>query len=688
MTAMPSRTISKVLIANRGEIAVRIIRTLRSLGIRSVAVYSDADAGALHVRLADEAVRLGPAPAAESYLSIERVLDAARRTGADAIHPGFGFLAENAAFARACADAGIVFIGPGAEAIEVMGDKISAKRTVEARGVPTVPGLARPGLTDDELIAGAADVGFPVLIKPSAGGGGKGMHVVEDASGLPAAVAAARREAAASFGDDTLFLERYVTTPRHIEVQILADAHGAVVHLGERECSLQRRHQKVVEEAPSPLLDAATRARIGAAACETARSVGYVGAGTVEFIVPGDSPDEFFFMEMNTRLQVEHPVTELVTGLDLVELQLRIAAGEPLPFTQDEVTLDGHAIEVRVYAEDPRAGFLPTGGHVERVVHPSGVGIRVDTSLEDGLDVSTDYDPMLAKIIASGPDREEARRRLVAALADTAIFGFETNLTFLRLLLERPEMIAGDLDTGLIARVFDELAFPAVAPRAFAEAALILHARDAADAARAAAGSGAGRTAPTGPWARVDGWRLGGAAPSVFDLEAGADVERVRVWASPLRVAVGDADVTADAAADSTVASVAVEAGRATVSIGGVARSFPFAVGTDGVWLSDGGEAVHVRERRESYGAVAASDASPTLVSPLPGTVVMVSVVDGDRVDAGDAVAVVEAMKMEHVLRATVAGTVRLGVAVGDQVTRSGIVATIEATEAVDSDDA
>ncbi len=413
--------------------------------------------------------------------------------------------------------------------------------------------------------------------------------------------------------------------------------------------------------------------------------MGYRGAGTFEFLY---EDGELFFIEMNTRLQVEHPVTELVTGLDLVELQLRIAAGEPLPFTQDEVTLDGHAIEVRVYAEDPRAGFLPTGGHVERVVHPSGVGIRVDTSLEDGLDVSTDYNPMLAKIIASGPDREEARRRLVAALADTAIFGFETNLTFLRLLLERPEMIAGDLDTGLIARVFDELAFPAVAPRAFAEAALILHARDAADAARAAAGSGAGRTAPTGPWARVDGWRLGGAAPSVFDLEAGADVERVRVWASPLRVAVGDADVTADAAADSTVASVAVEAGRATVSIGGVARSFPFAVGTDGVWLSDGGEAVHVRERRESYGAVAASDASPTLVSPLPGTVVMVSVADGDRVDAGDAVAVVEAMKMEHVLRATVAGTVRLGVAVGDQVTRSGIVATIEATEAVDSDDA
>ncbi|RKS92934.1 acetyl-CoA/propionyl-CoA carboxylase biotin carboxyl carrier protein [Microbacterium sp. AG790] len=657
-------TITKVLIANRGEIAVRIIRTLRSLGIRSVAVFSDADADAVHVRLADEAVRLGPAPAAQSYLSIERVLDAARQTGAEAIHPGFGFLAENAAFASACADAGIVFIGPSATAIEIMGDKISAKQTVEARGVPTVPGLARPDLTDEELIAGAAKVGFPVLIKPSAGGGGKGMHVVEEEAQLPAAVAAARREAAASFGDDTLFLERYVTTPRHIEVQVIADTHGNVVHLGERECSLQRRHQKVVEEAPSPLLDAATRARIGAAACETARSVGYVGAGTVEFIVPGDRPDEFFFMEMNTRLQVEHPVTELVTGLDLVELQVKIAAGEPLPFRQQDVRLNGQAIEVRVYAEDPPAGFLPTGGRVERVVHPSGPGIRVDTSLEDGVTVSTDYDPMLAKLIAWAPSREQARRRLVGAIEQTAIFGFETNLTFLRLLLERPEVVAGELDTGLIARVFDDLPFPETSERTFAEAALVMHAQPECATA----------TGPTGPWARTDGWRLGPAAPSVFDLETSARRERVRVWASPLRVAVGDGEPRA--------ATVALDEGRATVGIGGLGRSFPFAAGPGGLWLHADGDAVHVRAHREVHGRDRAADASPTLTSPLPGTVVMVAVDEGAHVEVGEVIVAVEAMKMEHVLRATVAGTVRLRVAAGDQVARGGIVATIEKEDA------
>ncbi|WP_294947301.1 acetyl-CoA carboxylase biotin carboxylase subunit [uncultured Microbacterium sp.] len=657
-------TITKVLVANRGEIAVRIIRTLRSLGIRSVAVFSDADADAVHVRLADEAVRLGPAPAAQSYLSIERVLDAARQTGAQAVHPGFGFLAENAAFASACAEAGVVFIGPSPEAIEIMGDKISAKRTVEARGVPTVPGLARAGLTDAELIDGADGVGFPVLIKPSAGGGGKGMHVVEEEAQLSAAVAAARREAAASFGDDTLFLERYVTTPRHIEVQVIADSHGNIVHLGERECSLQRRHQKVVEEAPSPLLDAATRARIGAAACETARSVGYVGAGTVEFIVPADRPDEFFFMEMNTRLQVEHPVTELVTGLDLVELQLRIAAGEALPFQQQDVRLNGHAIEVRVYAEDPQAGFLPTGGRVERVVHPSGPGIRVDTSLEDGLDVSTDYDPMLAKLIAWAPNREEARRRLVDAIAETAIFGFETNLTFLKLLLERPEVIAGELDTGLIARVFEQLPFPETSERTFAEAALVMHAQP----------TGTTATGPTGPWARADGWRLGAAAATVFDLETPARRARVRVWASPLRVAVDDGEPQA--------ATVALDDGRASVGIGGHGRSFPFAAGSGGVWLRTDADAVLVREHRATYGADRTADASPTLTSPLPGTVVMVAVDEGAHVEVGDAIVAVEAMKMEHVLRATVGGTVRLTVAAGDQVARGGVVATIEREDA------
>ena len=333
-----------VLIANRGEIACRIIKTLRSMGIRSVAVYSDADAGSRHVALADVAKRIGPAPAAQSYLSIPAVIAAALETGAQAVHPGYGFLAENAEFARACEEAGIVFIGPSSRAIEVMGDKISAKTAVSERGVPTVPGIARPGLTDDELVAAAPSIGYPMLIKPSAGGGGKGMHVVAAAEELPAAIAAARREAAASFGDDALFIERYLSTPRHIEVQVLADEHGNVIHLGERECSLQRRHQKVIEEAPSPLLDEATRAAIGEAACETARSVDYRGAGTVEFIVEASKPDEFFFMEMNTRLQVEHPVTEAITGLDLVEWQIRVAGGEALPLGQEEITSTGHAI--------------------------------------------------------------------------------------------------------------------------------------------------------------------------------------------------------------------------------------------------------------------------------------------------------------------------------------------------------
>ena len=729
-----------VLVANRGEIACRIITTLRRLGMRSVAVYSDVDAGARHVRLADEAVRLGPAPAVDSYLDIARVIDAARRTGARAIHPGYGFLAENAAFARACAAAGIVFVGPTPEAIETMGDKISARGAVEARGVPTVPGIARPGLTDEELAAGAETIGFPVLIKPSAGGGGKGMHVVTAPDELRAALATARREAAASFGDDALFLERFVATPRHIEVQVLADAHGGVVHLGERECSLQRRHQKVVEEAPSPLLDAATRARIGAAACETARSVGYRGAGTVEFIVSADRPDEFFFMEMNTRLQVEHPVTEMVTGLDLVELQLRIAAGEPLPFGQDEVALDGHSIEVRVYAEDPRAGFLPTGGRVLRVVHPGGDGIRVDSALDgglgggrggrpgggpssglgggpsgglgggaggglgEGLDVPIDYDPMLAKLIAWGPDRETARRRLVRAIADTAVFGFETNLAFLGLLLEHPAVVAGEMDTGLIARVFDELAFPAVSDRTLAEAALVRHAteRGASEATGAeppgtatASGiaalatessvtgpsvtgpsvTGPSVTGPsaTGPWVRRDGWRLGLSAPSVYELDAGGRRARVRVWSDPLRVAVDDG-----AAAP---ASLALQDGTAFAAVDGRMRRFPYAVSGDELWLAADGDAVRVRDHVEQREREGDAIASPQLVSPLPGTVVLVPAADGAEVAPGDPVVVVEAMKMEHVLRSAVAGTVRLAVAVGDQVTRGGVVAMIETGE-------
>ena len=367
---MPGKTFSKVLIANRGEIAVRIIATLDRLGIASVAVYSDADAGAPHVRAAGEAVRIGPAPAAQSYLNIDAIIAAARATGAEAVHPGYGFLAENAAFARACAAAGLVFVGPPPGAIEAMGDKIAAKATVAAAGVPVVPGTGKPGMSDEELIISLNGPVFPLLVKPSAGGGGKGMRVVGSPGELPAALAAARREARAAFGDDTLLIERYITRPRHIEIQVLADTHGTVTHLGERECSLQRRHQKIIEEAPSPLLDEARREAMGGAAVEAARSVGYTGAGTVEFIVPGDSPDEFYFMEMNTRLQVEHPVTELVYGLDLVEWQLRVAAGERLTVARPARPA-GHAVEARVYAEDPARGFLPTGGTVLALREPA-----------------------------------------------------------------------------------------------------------------------------------------------------------------------------------------------------------------------------------------------------------------------------------------------------------------------------
>ncbi|HEY9358725.1 MAG TPA: biotin carboxylase N-terminal domain-containing protein, partial [Arthrobacter sp.] len=420
-----------VLVANRGEIACRVIRTLRALGIRSVAVYSDADAGARHVREADHAVRIGPAAAAESYLNIGAIIQACRDTGAEAVHPGYGFLSENVDFARALETAGITFIGPGVESLNIMGDKIRSKNHVAGYGVPVVPGIAEPGMTDAQLMEAAPAVGFPLLIKPSAGGGGKGMHIVEQAADLPATLETARRVAASAFGDDTLFLERLVRTPRHIEVQVLADNHGNVIHLGERECSLQRRHQKVIEEAPSPLLEAlndggATRARIGEAACQAARSVHYSGAGTVEFLVSDEAPDEFFFMEMNTRLQVEHPVTEMVTGVDLVEWQVRIAAGEELTVRQADVELTGHAVEARVYAEIPERNFLPSTGTVlllnEKPGHSAG-RIRVDSALLEGLEISSSYDPMISKVIAWGPDRTVALDTLDAALAGHTALG-------------------------------------------------------------------------------------------------------------------------------------------------------------------------------------------------------------------------------------------------------------------------
>jgi acetyl-CoA/propionyl-CoA carboxylase biotin carboxyl carrier protein len=636
VTAVP--LFETVLVANRGEIACRVISTLKRLGIRSAAVYSDADAGAKHVALADVAVRIGPAAAAQSYLSIEAVLDAAAQVGADAIHPGYGFLSENAEFARACATAGIVFVGPTPSAIEAMGDKIAAKALVAGRGVPVVPGSSGAGLDDDALTAAAAEVGYPLLIKPSAGGGGKGMQVVTGAAELRAALASARRVATASFGDDTLLLERLIATPRHIEVQVLADRHGEVVHLGERECSLQRRHQKVIEEAPSPLLDAATRARIGEAACEAARSVDYEGAGTVEFLVSDADPGTFFFIEMNTRLQVEHPVTELVTGLDLVEQQLRIAAGEPLAFGQEDVVLTGHAIEARVYAESPARGFLPATGTVLELVEPAGEGLRVDSSLVPGLVVSGDYDPMLAKAIAYGADRGEALARLDGLLRDYAVLGVETNIGYLRGLLASTEVQAGRLDTGLI----DRLGVP--------------DASGPTDADLDVAASAVHHAHPQkpGPWGLRDGWRAGGVArPAAYGIEVDGDIRAVPV--EP---------------ATTSEALVAVERVR----------------GGHVVWLHRDGRTLElpVPSRAERLArALAALERSdgpvaPELRAAMPGTVVSVAVDDGARVDAGATVLTIEAMKMEHALVAPHSGVVRLRVRSGDLVRRDHVVAVVE----------
>ncbi len=485
-----SAPFESVLVANRGEIAVRVIRTVQAMGMRAIAVYTDADREAPHVALADVAVPLG---GAREYLSVERIVDACVTAGAQALHPGYGFLSENPALARACATAGVVFVGPPPEAVEAMGDKIRAKQLVASQGVRVVPGSDGAGLTDGELRDAAMAVGLPVLLKPSAGGGGKGMRLVTDAADLAEAIASARREATRSFGDDTLLVERYVAAPRHIEIQVLADQLGHVVHLGERECSLQRRHQKIIEEAPSPLLTPALRAEMGAQAIAAARACGYTNAGTVELIVNGERPDEFFFMEMNTRLQVEHPVTEAVTGLDLVELQLRIAAGEPLPFGQDQVRLDGHAIEARVYAEDPAHDFLPTGGRIVVLRQPTTV--RVDSGIAQGLTVGSDYDPMLAKVIAHGVDRADAIARLDAALAATTILGVTTNLGFLRSLLADPDVAAGRLDTELVDRLVAGGVDGAPPPDLVAAVAVASLGQPGDD-----------------PWSRVDGWRLGGRA--------------------------------------------------------------------------------------------------------------------------------------------------------------------------------
>ncbi|QMU67993.1 biotin carboxylase N-terminal domain-containing protein [Streptacidiphilus sp. P02-A3a] len=680
-----------VLVANRGEIAVRVTRTLRRLGVRSVAVHSGADADAPHVRAADTAVLLGPADgesAADSYLHIERILEAAARTGAQAVHPGYGFLAENAAFARACADAGLVFIGPPPSSIELMGDKIHAKAAVQAAGVPVVPGSEGDALTDAELLAAAADIGLPVLLKPSAGGGGKGMRLVRDAARLGDEIAAARREARASFGDDTLLLERWVDRPRHIEIQLLADTHGGVVHLGERECSLQRRHQKLIEEAPSPLLTPEIRAAMGQAAVRAAESCGYAGAGTVEFIVPSDNPSSYFFMEMNTRLQVEHPVTELTatvhgSRLDLVEQQLRIAAGEPLGFGQRDIGSTGHAVEARVCAEDPERGFLPTGGRVLLLEEPTGEGVRVDSGLARGVTVGSSYDPMLSKVIAYGPDRATALRRLRAALAGTCSLGVATNAGYLRRLLAHPDVVAGRLDTGLVER---NLELTVADPTDHAPG------DDRAPLEGAAHSTPAGRLDPvftaaalarqldlsptpgddgwTDPFSLPSAWRTGGEPAWTLHrlrLPGGEPIEaRVRPT-SPRTVldttdnatAAGEHfEVRLGADTPFTV-RVAVRPHRISVSRDGLTRTFAHATDNRAAdspvhWLGRDGDSwpVQVHEPLDDLALGPAGARGAGLNAPMPGTVTVVKATVGERVAKGQPLLILEAMKMEHVITA------------------------------------
>ena len=646
---------SSVLIANRGEIALRVMRTLRRLQIRSIAVYSEPDRGSLHARHADEALLIGPAGLHESYLSVERIMAAAERSGAQAIHPGYGFLSESPELARACEAAGIAFIGPSAKTIEMMGDKIQAKMIATAAGVPTVPGLSEPNLSDEQLRAAIVEIGFPALLKPSAGGGGKGMHVIDGDSNVAEVIATARREASSSFGDDALFVERYLASARHLEVQILADTHGHVIHLGERECTLQRRHQKIIEEAPSTFLDDAQRARLGELAITLARAGSYTNAGTVEFIVNAQDADEAYFMEMNSRLQVEHPVTEEVWGIDLVEHQLKIASGEPLAPVLEHVAPKGHAVEARLYAEDPAAGFLPTGGTVLRLREPAASQARVESGLCEGTEVGSSFDPMLAKIVVWAPDRTSALARLDAALGATEILGVGTNTGFLRQLLAVDEVQAGTLDTGLVERVAPSLGSGGPSSHDLAAAAVI----DLLLASK-----------PQGVW-DLSGWRVSGTAHSSFRVTVGTELVDAELEAAEVgyRVALGDSVHHVRATLDHSSATVEVD--DATLHLG-------VAVSDEGLWLGRAGSAwLFAPVLRSASGAL--GSAADQVSSPMPGSVTQVPVVAGQRVAEGDVLVVVEAMKMEHALRAPREGVVALVHAVvGDQVRLGEILAELE----------
>ena len=628
------RVFKSILIANRGEIACRVIRTAKRMGIKTVAVYSEADAEALHMRMADEAVAIGPAPAAESYLRIDRIVDACKQTGAEAVHPGYGFLSERPAFAEALAKEGVAFIGPTPEAIAAMGDKIESKKLAAAALVATVPGHL--GIIPDARAAAAIarEIGYPVMIKASAGGGGKGMRIAHDEAELREGFSSAQHEAKASFGDDRVFLEKYIEEPRHIEIQVLGDGHGNVVHLGERECSIQRRHQKVIEECPSPFLDAATRAAMGAQAVALAKAVGYRSAGTVEFIV--DRNKNFYFLEMNTRLQVEHPVTELVTGLDLVELMIRVAGDETLPFGQDDVKQTGWAIEARVYAEDPTRNFLPSIGRLVRYIPPEGDGIRIDSGVSEGAEISFYYDPMIAKLCAYGADRNEAIERMRGALDGFYVGGLRHNVAFLAAIAGSDRFRRGALSTDFIAEEFPDGFMP---PAGFTAADQIILLAAALAERRLA-----GRHEPAALTVLLDG-----AAHEVTlrSEDAGYAVEHAgETWLA-----------ATDWLPAQKLLHLRIEEHVSTVQIDRLQGS--------AFRLTHGGitRRAQVLPRRtaallQMMPPKVAADTSRSVLSPMPGLLTALVVSEGQEVKAGEALAIVEAMKMENVLRAERDGTI------------------------------
>jgi geranyl-CoA carboxylase alpha subunit len=639
------RNFSRVLVANRGEIAVRVMRTARELGLHSIAVYSEADAGALHVAAADESYLLGSAPAAESYLNIQRVMEAARVTGAQAIHPGYGFLSENPQFAEACESAGLVFVGPPAAAVKSMGNKAAAKRLMEAAGVPCVPGFQGTDQSDESLIEQARHIGVPLMVKAAAGGGGRGMRQVDSLEQLPQALNMARAEAQSAFGNDELILEKLVENARHVEVQVFADSYGTTVHLGERDCSVQRRHQKVLEESPSPAVDARLRESMGNAACAAARAVDYRGAGTVEFLL-GDN-GEFYFLEMNTRLQVEHPVTEMVTGLDLVALQFKVARGDALPFNQDDVSLTGHAIEARLYAENPGRKFLPGPGRVNLWRAPTGAGVRVDSGIATNCDVTPYYDPLLAKIIAHGPDRDTARRRLVSALRDTLCFGLPTNRAFLSELLQSAVFADGEATTGYVDGLGGGHApsFALPTPLAHAVMAVIEHEL----AWREACG------ATLYPSAELRNFTGGMDIPSHHVFDAAGTQSRVTVHGCD----ANEYEVRADAQTF-RVTLVGQDDGDASMVVDGRQVHAAFCVNPDGYsYLALGIETFRLKpiSSTQSAGAQATALDGP-VVAPVPGKLVELNVASGDKVRAEQHVLTIEAMKMRHEVRATRDGTV------------------------------